>query len=211
MWLNLRLNNKFKAFNKVHSRCNYSKEFRSRVSKIKKKKKDVKNLIVSAIMENDKNKVVIVIQKARNLQSLPAEYKINSNFSLKQVYKLIHDFYEDKIDRIESNEAEYGITLIYTLLDFFKKKFGGNSITEKRLKDFIYGLSKYQDNPKVQIFMRQFGILDEETEFSLSEQSIYLECLRYVVSTSTPNLTTNRQEYQQEDFPSNQISTKDTK
>lgn len=178
----IRLNSRYKLFNKIHRRCNFSKEMKSRVSKVSKKKKGNPHPLISPIMESDKNKVMIILQKAKNLESYPTDYKINASFSLKQVYKLINDFYEDKLDRIDIDEAEFGITLVYSLFDFFKKKFGGNSITEKRLKDFVYALTKYQTNPKVQIFMRQFGILDEETEFGLSEQSIYLECLRYVVT-----------------------------
>jgi hypothetical protein len=127
-----------------------------------------------------RNRVTNLIQKITLLTKIPSNPISNFKIPLKQVYKLILEFYEFKLYRSEHNEEEADLRVVDGLLDFFLKKFGIKQIAEKRFKEFLVSAYEFQNNHKIQLFMRFIGMINPP-EYALSEEKLYLRAFEQLV------------------------------
>lgn len=126
-------------------------------------------------------KSISLIEKMKMINELPGKRKNSSSIPFRQAYRIINDFYLNKIEKIKKDEKEKDIDLIDDLYPFFNKRVGNITLTERRLKEFLFTLFKHQENCKVMMFMRQMGMIDD-VRLSLAEQSIYIDALTFSVN-----------------------------
>lgn len=121
-----------------------------------------------------------IISRIRAINMIPGNSRLKHSVPFKNIYRTITEFYLDKLDEIEVNKKETEKNLLDNLMPFFNKKFGKYLLTEKRLKEFLASLYRYEGNPRIAIFMKQMDLTGKNSH-GIIEQSIYLDSLNFVV------------------------------
>ena len=120
-----------------------------------------------------------LIEKVKDINAVPGDWSGKTFYQFQEVYKTLIGLTKYKIKRRETYPDEETISLKDSFQPYFYKKYGSENTSEKKLKEFLITLFKFQSYPKVNIFMRFFGLL-EGSEYSLSEQKLYLKCFESI-------------------------------
>lgn len=183
----------FDGFTKMHKKCKITYLFNKSTESSKnghdfkspgqngtsKKKK----LAKSFFKQDKENALSALIEKVRNMYEVPGNWKLKQFFPFKFIYKTLVGLAHYKITRREASPEEEKISLKDSLQAFFTKTFGMESLTDKKIRDFMITMLSFQNIPKIAIFMRFFG-LSFNSPYSLSEQRFYLRAFEFLILNS---------------------------